>query len=248
MAALKNSSTRRFIAAESDSLTIETIQVESRTHRQNLRILKLKGIWRANENNELCFEATGLKGPPQKFVLKGSWKLNKNNEIVYSSEDGKDTLVFKGHWNLNSGDRIVYFLEGSSLSRFEFKVQIESASFYPKKGEIRYRIGVSWRKSSLHYMKDKLVFYGEWKFGRNLALIFNMRQRGGRVQVIEFGADLSFKPNSIRLSLKNELGEPLGLSLTLTHKFMKALDAKAFIKLEKLRKGHAVEAGLSIPF
>ncbi len=74
---LKNSLRKRFIAAESDGLVIETIQTESKTHRQHLRILKLKGTWRANDYNELCFEVSLRKGPPETYTFKGTWKLKK---------------------------------------------------------------------------------------------------------------------------------------------------------------------------
>lgn len=62
---LKDTFRKRFIAAESDSLTIETIQTESKTRRTHLRVLKLKGTWRANEQNELCFDLALRKGPPR---------------------------------------------------------------------------------------------------------------------------------------------------------------------------------------
>ncbi|MDD5519054.1 MAG: hypothetical protein PHV98_06865, partial [Candidatus Omnitrophica bacterium] len=56
---------QRFICAESDSLTIETIQTLSKTRRQRLRVLRLRGTWRANSQNELVFNVALRKGPPQ---------------------------------------------------------------------------------------------------------------------------------------------------------------------------------------
>jgi hypothetical protein len=243
-----NNIRKRFIVAESNSLTIETIQTESPSSRQRLRILKLKGTWRVNDYNELCFEATGRKGSPEKFIFKGSWKLNKNQQIEYTSDNLRDTLVFKGYWKFSSANRIVYFLEGSSTSRFEFKVQLESAEFYPKKGQIRYRIGLGIRQSRLTLPGQVLNFYGEWKFGRNLGLTFQMDYGQGKVKAIEFGAEVTFGRDSIQFALKNEFGDPLGLTLTITHKFLKALDAKAFIRLKKLHDEHSIEAGITIPF
>ena len=119
MKSIKPSNTlrKRFIAAESDTLVIETIQTESKTNRQSLRILKLKGTWHANDYNELCFEVTCRKGPPETYTFKGSWKLNNNQQIEYTSEDGRDTFTFQGYWDIASANRLVYMLEGSSTSR-----------------------------------------------------------------------------------------------------------------------------------
>lgn len=239
---------KRFIVAESNSLVIETTQTESPTGQEHLRILKLKGTWRANDYNELCFEAVGRKGTPDTFNFKGSWKLNKNQQIEYTSEDGCDTLTFKGYWKLSSANRIVYFLEGSSTSRFEFKVQLESAIVYPKKGQICYRIGIGIRQSRLTLPGQMLVLYGEWKFGRNLRLTFRMDYGKGNVKAIEFGAEVKFGRDSIQFALKNEFGEPLGLTLTMTHKFLEDLDTEVFMRLKSRQKEQAIEAGITIPF
>jgi hypothetical protein len=259
---------RRFILAESNSLTIETIQTyrdcpprneagdtwrqglspKGTVPEQHLRILKLKGTWRANAYNELVFEATGHKGSPQKFTFKGAWKINNNQQIEYVTEDGRDTLTFKGYWQIPSSKKIVYFLEGSSTSRFEFKIQLESPSLYPKKGQIRYRIGIGLRHSRLTLPGQLLILYGEWKFNRDFGLSFQMDYGLGRIKSIEFGAEVTFSRNRFIFVLKSESGEPLGITLTMTHKFLKALDGQAFVKLKSSRKEHAVEAGISIPF
>ena len=251
----KNTLRKRFIAAESDTLVIETIQtIEGDTLRSRvspdtkLRILKLKGTWRANDYNELCFEVTLRKGPPETYTFKGSWKLNNNQQIEYISEDGRDRLTFKGYWNISSANRLVYILEGSSTSRFEFKVQLESPTFYPKKGEIRYRIGVGMRQSRLTAPGQIIILYGEWKFGRNLGLTFQMDYGQGKLRAIEFGAEVTFGRNKVIFALKNELGEPLGVTLTMTHKFLKANNAEAFIRLKSRQKEQTIEAGITIPF
>jgi len=244
----KNILRKRFIAAKSDTLVIETIQTESKTDRQCLRILKLKGTWRANDYNEFCFEVTCRKGPPEVYTFKGSWKLNNNQQIEYTSEDGRDNLTFKGYWDISSANHLVYILEGRSTSRFEFKVQLESSIIYPKKGEIRYRIGVGIRQSRLTAPGQILILYGEWKFGRDLGLTFQMDYGQSKVRAIEFGAEVTFGYNKVIFALKNELDEPLGITLTMTHKFLKSFNAEAFIRLKSLQKEQAIEAGITIPF
>ena len=246
----KDNTRIRFIAAESESLVIETIQTKSKTRRESLRILRLKGIWRANAYNQLVFEISGHKGPPEKFTFQGLWKVNKNQEIEYSLKDGRGTLSFKGHWQILSANKLVYIFEGSSKSRFEFKVQFESLTLQPKKGAIRYRIGIGLRKrrATLSSPQRVIILFGEWKFGRNLGISFTMHYGQGRVRAMEFGAEAAFERNRVILALKNELGKPLGLTLTLTRKLFEALDAKAFIRLKARSDAKGIEAGISIPF
>lgn len=244
----KDTIQKRFIVAESDSLVIETIQTESKTFRQSLRILKLKGTWHANVYNELCFEVSGRKGPPETYTFKGVWKLNNNQQIEYSSEDGRDTLTFKGYWQLPLADRLTYVLEGSTVSRFEFRVQLESPTLYPKAGQIRYRIGIGVRQSRLTAPGQLLILSGEWKFGRNLGLTFQMDYGQGKVKVIKFGAEVTFGRNKVNFALKNELSESLGITLTMTHKFLKSFDAEAFIRLKSRKDQQGVEVGINIPF
>ena len=251
----KNTLQKRFIAAESDTLVIETIQTvkwgqspKGPVPISRLRIFKLKGTWRANDYNELCFEVTARKGPPEIYTFKGSWKLNNNQQIEYTSEDDRDKLIFKGYWNISSVNRLVYLFEGSSTSRFEFKVQLESPTFYPKKGQIRYRIGVGLRQSRLTTPGQLLILYGEWKFGRNLGLSFQMDYGQGKIRLIQFGAEVTFGRNKVILALKNEFGEPLGITLTMTHKFLAHLDTEVFLRLKSRQKEQSIEAGITIPF
>ncbi|PIQ86096.1 MAG: hypothetical protein COV73_05085 [Candidatus Omnitrophica bacterium CG11_big_fil_rev_8_21_14_0_20_43_6] len=245
---LQDSFRTRFIAVESDALVIETIQTESKTRRQHLRILRFKGTWHANQQNELCFEVASRKGPPQTYTFKGTWKINNNQQIKYTLAGGHNTLLFKGHWQITSQNRLTYLLEGSSTSRFEFKVQLESPTLFPKKGQIRYRLGTGIRRSRLAKGAPIVTLYGEWKFGRNLGLIFEMDYGQGRVRAMEFGAKVTFERNNLIFTLKNELGQPLGITLTMTHKFLKSFDAEAFIRLTSRQQEQGAEAGITLPF
>ena len=247
----KDTFRKRFILAESDGLVIETIQTISKTKRQKLRLLKLKGTWCANEFNELVFEVAGRRGSakrPDKYTFKGSWKINDNQQIEYHCGEGPDVLIFKGYWNISSFNKVVYYLEGSSTSRFEFKVQLESPSISPKAGEIRYRIGIGARQSRLTEHSPVISLYGQWKFGRNLSLTFQMDYGQGKLREIDFGAAVTFGHNRITFALENELGEPLGITLKMTHKFLETFDAQAFIKLKSRQNEQAIEVGVSIPF
>jgi hypothetical protein len=216
--------------------------------QQRLRILKIRGTWYANEYNELCFEAAGTKGEREKYTFKGSWKINKNHEIEYLSEDGRDTLSFKGSWRVLSASRLVYAFEGSSTSRFEFRACIESLAIYPRRGKLCYRVGIGVLKSRRTLPGNLLTFFGEWKFSRNLGLSFEVGYGKGRVTKVEFGATATFAGSKVILTLRDEFGKPLGLTLTLTHKLFKTIDAEAFVRLKSIREERSVEAGITIPF
>ncbi|MCU0652604.1 MAG: hypothetical protein MUC39_06680 [Candidatus Omnitrophica bacterium] len=256
----KDTFRKRFIAVESDSLVIETIQTESKSFEQglspkgtvpntHLRILKLKGTWRANKQNELVFDVNMRKGPPEAYTFKGAWKINKNQQIEYVCGAGPDVLTYKGHWDISSANRLVYILEGSSTSRFEFKVQLESSTFYPKEGQIRYRIGIGARKSRLTIPDHIFVLYGEWKFSRSLGLIFEMEYIKGEFHSLEFGAEVNFsKSNQAVFKLKSKDGKDLGIEVIFTHKFMSKFDAKAFVRLKAAQKESGVETGVEVPF
>jgi len=211
-------------------------------------LLKLKGTWRANSQNELVFDVALRKGPPETYTFKGAWTINRNQQIEYNCGEGPDVLTFKGHWDISSVNRLVYILEGSSTSRFEFKAQLESPTLYPKKGQIRYRVGIGSRKSRLSGPGQVIILYGEWKFGRGLGLVFEMDYGQGRVKGISFGAEVNFGRNEVILALKDKIGRPLGVTLTITHKFLRHLDAKVFIRLKSRWDEQGVEAGIQIPF
>jgi len=57
----------------------------------------------------------------------------------------------------------------------------------------------------------------------------------GKVRAIEFGAEVTFDHNKIIFALKNELNKSLGITLTMTHKFLEHFDAEAFIKLKPVK-------------
>jgi hypothetical protein len=59
---------------------------------------------------------------------------------------------------------------------------------------------------------------------------------------------VTFGRNKVIFALKNEFGEPLGITLTMTHKFLEHLDAKVFLRFKSLQKEQSIEAGITIPF
>ncbi|MDD5431392.1 MAG: hypothetical protein PHO70_00170 [Candidatus Omnitrophica bacterium] len=98
--------------------------------------------------------------------------------------------------------------------------------------------------------REKIVYiFGTWKFSRSLGLLFQVDYGKGKIKEIEFGADLSFSDkDKISFNLLNDLHKPLGISLTLSRKFLKENEAEVFVRLEKKLNDLGIEAGLRVPF
>jgi hypothetical protein len=234
----------------------DTLAFETKTYDQNgllhIRILKLSVIWFADETNRLSFIVK--KQPDNILTLEGDWLINDNQQITYIYERTElktktrisNTLTFEGFWQISEANKLTYILKHSPDSRFDFRAQIETPNIYPQKGVIKYRLGVGIRQTK----KEKIIsLYGTWKFSRKLGLIFQMDYGNGRICGIEFAADVFFdKKNEVNFSLKNKIDEPLGLSVTFTHKFLKELDAEAFLRLKGSYEESRIDAGVRIPF
>lgn len=242
------------ISTDRDILAFET-----KTYDQNgllhIQILKLSVTWLTDETNRLSFIVK--KYSPDILTLEGDWQMNENQQIIYTYEKTNlktkskisNTLTFQGFWQLSSANKLTYIFKHSSDSKFDFRAQIETPTIYPQKGVIKYRLGVGMREESP--TKEKLIsLYGAWKFSRKLGLVFQMDYGEGEVKQIEFSADISVNQrNEFIFSLKDRSGEPLGLNITFTHRFLNKLDAEAFLRLKEILKRESViEAGVRIPF
>jgi len=243
------------ISTDSDTLVFEIKSID-RQGLSHIQLLKLSGIWQADEYNRLSF-AVEKKASPDMLILKGIWQVNQNQQIIYVYEKTNlkrktktaHSLIFEGFWQINRSHRLTYILERSSSSRFDFRVQIESPNLYPKKGVVKYRLGIGLRGKKAPC--DRIIcLYGTWKFSRKLGLVFQMDYGQGQVQSLEFGTELSLtQRDKVTFALKNETGERLGINITFTHKFLKQNEAEAFLRLrEVLQRESAIETGIRIPF
>jgi hypothetical protein len=238
------------IGYDRDILAFE-VKSYDRAGLLHIRILKLSAICFADGANRLSFI---VKKQPGILTLQGDWQLNKNQQITYTYEktDLKrktkitNTLTFEGFWKIDSVNKLTYILKHSTNSRFDFRAQIETPTLYPQEGLIRYRLGAGLREEK---RKKIICLYGAWKFSRALGLIFQVDYGKGEIRDIEFAADVAFnKKNEIILGLKNREGESLGISLVFTHRFLKSLDAQAFLRLKASREQFGIDAGVTIPF
>jgi hypothetical protein len=243
------------VSVERDELIFEIHSLDKQG-QNHIRLLRLSGLWQADECNRISF-IVAKKPSPDILTLEGAWQLNKNQQITYTYEKVNlktktkflRTLTFTGFWQINNANRLTYILSKSSNSRFDFRVQIESPNLYPRQGVIKYRLGIGLKEQKPARIKV-ISLYGTWKFSRKLGLVFQMDYGKGEIHNIEFGVDISLsKRDEIAFALKNKREEPLGFNITFTHRFLKKLDAEAFLRLKKtLRSESAIEAGVRIPF
>lgn len=222
----------------------------------HIRIIRLYGCWQADEYNRITF-LVKKSFTPDILTLKGIWRINQNQQVVYSYEKkglkSKErilkNLVFAGFWEIDSEKRLTYILEGSSKSRFDFRIQIESPNLYPKNGAIKYRLGIG-IKGQGSYKENVIYLYGAWKLSRLLGLIFQMEYDKGNIHAINFGTDIALsRKDKIIFSLKSRKDEPLGLNIVFSRKFLKEHDAELYLRLRNiLNRNSSIEAGLKIPF
>ena len=242
------------ISTDRDALAFQ-IKSYDKNGMCHIQLLNLSGMWSSDEHNRIIFNVQ-KKTTPDILTLKGIWQINKNQQITYVFEKTdlkrktkiSQVLTFKGYWQIDSRNRLAYILEQSCLSRFNFRCQLESPNLYPYESMIKYRIGVGVKKDGA-YAPEVISLYGQWKFSRRLGLIFQMDYGRNRLKSIEFGANIHFsKKDEIIFSLINEKKEPLGISVTFTHKFLRNFDAQAFLRLKKLKEQPGIEMGITVPF
>lgn len=243
------------VSIDNNVLSFEIVTAQGEfTGVSQFRILKLAGIWQADERNRITFRVN-KKQFPDTLTFKAGWQINKNQQIEYTYEKTSlitkskidKTIVFDGFWKIDSRHRLIYILSCSFDSSFVFKAQIENPNVYPQGKSIKYRLGIGISKSKkLDY--KVITLYGEWKFKRNLGLIFKMDYGDNNVQELEFGAEVSFEHKRLVFSIKDTRGKPLGITLTYSYSLFNSLEPQAFIRLKSYRKELGFEAGFSLPF
>lgn len=244
------------ISSDRDALIFEIISQDNHGLDQ-IRLLKFSGSWQADEFNRIIF-LIKKKTAPDVITFEGAWRINKNQQItyIYEKTDLKrktrlsHAMTFEGFWEITNRERLTYILSRSSGSYFDFRVQIESPNLHPGEGLIKYRIGIGLRKDKPS--QTRLIYlYGTWKFSHKAGLVFQMDYGKSRFRDIEFGTNFYLhKKDEIIFLLANKKNEPLGLSISFTHRFLKENDAETFLRLKDIlhRKEAVIEAGVRIPF
>lgn len=244
------------ISTDRDTLVFEMIS-QDKEGQSHIQLLKLTGRFRADEYNQITFSVK-KKASPDELTFTGSWQINKNQQVTYAyrkrwlkrKSGVSRVLTFEGFWQINSLNKLTYILANSSVSYFDFRVQIESPNLYPKDGSIKYRVGTGLKVDKPSQMVI-ICLYGSWKFSRRAGISFSMDYGDGRVRDIEFGADVCLnKKDEITFSLANNDKVSLGLDITFKHAFIKKEDAQAFLRLKDVlnKNESTIEAGVRIPF
>lgn len=233
-------------------------QIKSRDRRgvNRFSLLDLSGTWGADKFNRITFQVK-KKAKPDTLVLREAWQINKNQQIAYEYEKAefktkrkiKNSLTFVGFWQISSANRLRYILSGSTHSRFDFRVQLETPNVYPKKGAIKYRLGIGIREDLPPARIKIITLYGTWKFSRRLGLCFEMDYGQGRVKRLTFGAELNLnQKDKVIFKLLDKRGGRLGISVVFRHRFLPKRDAEWFLRLKRDSQEKKAETGVRIGF
>ncbi len=244
------------VSSDKDKLVFQ-IKSKGQGNESQIYFLKLDGLWQADNNNCINFVVQKRKGPADTLVFSGSWQVNPNHQVVYAYEKTNlktktkitRDLTFTGYWQIDNAKRLTYIFSSDSRSRFDFRAQIESPNLYPREGVIKYRLGMGARESRKSSAPRTVYLYGTWKFSRKLGLYFEMDYANGNIQRVLCTIQLNLNAkDSLTFSLANSHKEPVGVNITFSHKFLKKLDAEAFLRLQAWAGASKVETGLTIPF
>jgi len=221
--------------------------------KEAISFLKLRGFWQSDKFNRLTFEVT-KKENPDILAFKGLWSVNKSQKIIYLYQKTNlitkrkifQKLVFDGFWQISNKNRLRYVLTGNKNSFFDFRAYLQSNNLYPKKGVIKYRIGIGVKEQK----KERIIsLYGDWKFSRKLGLTFEMNYGGSQINRIQFASTINLnKENKIIFTLKDKNNRPLGLTLTFKRNLFPHKDLEYFLRLKKQGKALYIGLGAAIHF
>ncbi|MCF7870197.1 MAG: hypothetical protein K9L69_04005 [Candidatus Omnitrophica bacterium] len=229
------------------------LQKSSISYLSQKHLITLRGRWQADKFNRLTFEVK-KKDKPDTLRFKNIWEINKNNKIIYiykrkvlkTKKKQEQSIQFSGFWQLANKNKICYKLTHSKKSQFDFRAHLQTTNVYPKKGAIKYRIGVGYGKTR----KEKtLKLYGSWKFSRKLGLFFEVGYGRGKLKRYSFSAKVNLtNKDKITFSLLDNKDRPLGLKLRYQRKLFNKKDLEFFTKLSKKGKNYKATAGLKLYF
>lgn len=221
--------------------------------KEAVSFLKLRGFWKSDKFNQLIFEVA-KKENPDTLTFEGIWSVNKNQKITYSIKKTSlitkrkvsQNLVFDGFWQINKKNRLKYILAGGKDSFFDFKAYLQSNNLYPKKGVIKYRIGIGAKEQR----KERIIsLYGRWVFNRKLGLNFEMNYGERKINKIQFASTINLsKKSKIIFALKNKDNKPLGVTLTFSRNLLSFKDLEYFLQLKKQGEELYLGAGATTKF
>jgi hypothetical protein len=229
------------------------LQKSSISNLSQKHFITLRGRWQADKFNRLTFEIK-KKDKPDTLRFKNIWEINKNNKITYiykqeslkTKKKQEQSLQFDGFWQLANKNKICYRLTHSKKSQFDFRVHLQTSNVYPKKGAIKYRIGVGYGKTR----QEKIIkLYGSWKFSRKLGLFFEVSYSKGEIKRYSFSAKVNLTDkDKITFSLLDSKGRPLEIKVNYQRKLFDKKDLEFFTNLSKKGKNYNIKAGIKLRF
>ncbi|UCB56869.1 MAG: hypothetical protein JSV30_06660 [Candidatus Omnitrophota bacterium] len=229
------------IAAEASSLLF-AVTTRSEKDLASTYLLKLQGIWQADEHNRLIFRVKRGQGRHDTLIFEGIWEINKHHRIIYHYKKAQltrkktldKTITFKGYWDIVRRNRLSYNLSLDNKSGFDFKTGLGRLD----KGYIKYEIGIG-----VTPVRRIVILFGKWKIKKNTGLLFEIEYEKGKPQAIIFGAEARLtKQDKIEFKLKNIFHKDLGMELKLSRRLIKG-DGEAFLKLLRDKEEVSVYVG-----
>jgi len=233
------------VAAEAGALLF-AVTTRVREDADQTNLLRLRGIWQADERNRLTFRVKKGQQKYDSLIFDGIWEIDRQHRIVYNYEKAQlkhkqkisRFLRFKGFWNISKRDRLSYELSRDGKSAFEFRV---SAGRFDA-NRIRYRLGIGLADKG-EPVRRRVSLFGQWRIKKNVGLLFEIEYEKGRLKAIIFGAEAKLtKTNHLEFKLKSRFGKKLDLKLKLSRKLLKGA-GQAFLQLLKSRKDSGLYIG-----
>ena len=222
-------------------------------NKQDVSFLRLDGLWHSDRFNRINF-VVKRHNNPETHIFKNIWQLNKQQRIVYSYEKlglkrknkVKQNIIFDGFWQISSSNKLKYILTKGKDSVFDFRVQVESPNIYPKKGAIKYRLGIG----AGVFRREKVIsLYGHWNFSRKLGLSFTIDYEAGQLKRNYLGAKVKITKNKdLVFSLRDAQDRPLGLALTFNHNLLAKKDLEHFLQAKKTGRDLYFGSGITLRF
>ena len=221
---------------------------------ESIRLLKLGGVWRADDQNRLTFLVKKGRKEEEPLTFEGAWELGEHHEILYRYQKKdlatgvktEELLSFRGVWDIDEKDQLTYRLDLSGKSRFDFQATVQSPSLLERKGEIRYQVGI--RFSGQKTLLREVVLFGKWKVSKDLSLSFEIEYEEGRRHALFFKTAYRVgEKDEIIFALKDRRGVGLGIEVTFTRSFFEG-EGKAFLRFYQDAVESRIEGGLRLSF
>lgn len=250
------------VAAEPDALVVSMMQKKENGNVVT-SLARLEGKWRANDRNEIEFEAAYQSGKSSLLQFGAAWSLNDSHELIYTRRKKflktktleRQTLVFKGSWALSEKNYLAYTLEGADDASFRFRGAFQTKNIQGSRSALKFQLGAD-IKGGKPRARDpisktafrSITFFGKWKVAEDLSLEFSLECADGKKRTLRFGAEFRLTQDlTVAAHLLSWRGEPLGIEVVFNREI---LDGKAevFVRLRKMLGESAAEAGITIPW